>query len=140
MAQLATRLAAPVVSTANGKGILPEDHAYSLGAGLHPPSTAEFVADCDVVLAVGTELAPSDLWNGPLTFNGELIRIDIDPVQIVTNALPDITLVGDAAQTLAALLPLVESRSDPERAYKWRARIATEAEVEAVRGCPSWAR
>jgi thiamine pyrophosphate-dependent acetolactate synthase large subunit-like protein len=136
LAEVASTLAAPVVSSANGKGVLPEDHDYSLGAGLHHPAVAEFVADCDVVLAVGTELAPADLWNGPLNFPGRLIRVDIDPVQMVTNAVPDVRLVGDAAQTLAALLPLLPARSDLDRAARWRARIASEAAAEGAPWSP----
>ena len=59
-------LGAPVITTANGKGVLSEHHPLSLGAGLHHPTVAELVSDSDLVVAVGTELAPSDLWYGPL--------------------------------------------------------------------------
>jgi len=118
------RLGIPVVTTTNGKGVVPEDHPCSLGTGLHLRAVADFVADCDVVLAVGTELAPADLWNGPLTFNGNLIRVDIDSAQAVTNAVPDIVLVGDARAIVAAF---EVSRDSVERADLWRARIASEA-------------
>ncbi|MET8757926.1 5-guanidino-2-oxopentanoate decarboxylase [Lentzea sp. NPDC004782] len=100
---LAERLGAPVVTTANGKGTFPEHHPLSIGAGLHHKAVAEFVAECDAVIAIGTELASTDLWNGPLRFTGDLIRIDVDPAQMITNALPDYRLVGDAQATVAAL-------------------------------------
>ena len=83
---LAERLGAPVVTTANGKGMLPEDHPLSLGAGVHLPAVPRLVAGGDVVLAVGTELAPSDLWNGPLPLDGRLVRIDVDAVGPPTRA------------------------------------------------------
>ena len=102
--QLAERLGAAVVSSTNGKGILPEDHPLSLGAGAHLPAIAEWVRSRDVVIAVGTDLGEADLWNGPWQFVGELIRIDIDPRQIVINAKPDLSLVGDAAATLDSLI------------------------------------
>ena len=101
---LAERLGAPVLTTANGKGVLDEDHPLAVGAGLHQPSARRLVEDSDVVLAVGTELAPSDLWNGPFTLTGTLVRIDIDPAAIITNADPGIRLLGDAAATLDLLL------------------------------------
>jgi thiamine pyrophosphate-dependent acetolactate synthase large subunit-like protein len=118
------RLGIPVVTTTNGKGVVPEDHPCSLGTGLHLRAVADFVADCDVVLAVGTELAPADLWNGPLTFTGTLVRVDIDPAQVVTNAVPDIALVGDARAVVSAF---EVSRDSVERAALWRASIASEA-------------
>ena len=66
MRALAERLGAPVLTTVNGKGTLPEEHPLSLGARLNLPAARAFLADCDVVLAVGTELGESDLWGPPL--------------------------------------------------------------------------
>ncbi|MEV4312674.1 thiamine pyrophosphate-dependent enzyme [Actinocrispum sp. NPDC049592] len=121
------RLNIPVVTTTNGKGVLPEDHPYSLGAGLHHDAVASFIADCDVVLAIGTELAPADLWNGPLRFGGPLITVNLDPAQALD---ADIALVGDAAATVALL---AAAAGDPARAALWRSRIAEEA---AALGAP----
>src|SRR5690606_10323341 len=73
---LAERLDAPVLTTSAGKGVIAEDHPLALGAGLHLPAAAAFVKDCDVVLAVGTELAPADLRNGPLECE-LLVRVDV---------------------------------------------------------------
>jgi acetolactate synthase-1/2/3 large subunit len=100
---LAERLGAPVVTTTNGKGVLPEDHPLSLGAGVHLPAVRSLVEHADLVLAVGTELAPADLWFGPLPVADKLVRIDIDPVGVITNAAPEFALVGDAATTLREL-------------------------------------
>ncbi|RZQ62007.1 thiamine pyrophosphate-binding protein [Amycolatopsis suaedae] len=126
-------LGAPVMLSANGKGILPADHPCFVGAGLQ--HAAEFVADCDVLLAVGTELAPADLWNGPLAVPGKLIRLDIDPVRAVTNARADVVLVGDAAATLGALAGAV-SVSTVDRAAEWRARVSARARAEGERWLP----
>lgn len=131
--RLAEALGAPVITTANGKGTLPEDHPLSLGAGIHHPSVREFIAECDAVVAVGTELAPSDLWNGPLRFTGPLVRIDIDPHQAVVNALPDVSVIGDAAAALAGLLDRHGGSPAPDaaaRAARWRARIREDARRE----------
>jgi thiamine pyrophosphate-dependent acetolactate synthase large subunit-like protein len=136
VAAIAERLGAPVVATANGKGVLPEDHPFSLGAGLHHRSVADFVADCDVVVAVGTELAPSDLWAGPLPTDGKLVRIDIDAEQVLRNGAAAVGLVGDAALTLTALLErLGGADPDPdarERATRWRDRHAADAAAEGA--------
>ncbi|WP_028933638.1 5-guanidino-2-oxopentanoate decarboxylase [Pseudonocardia spinosispora] len=131
---LAERCAAPVLTTANGKGVLDEDHPLSVGAGLHHPSARRLVENSDVVLAVGTELAPSDLWNGPYALPGTLIRIDVDASAIVTNADPAIRLLGDAGATLAALTArLPGDRPDDDRARSARDALGADAEAEGRR-------
>lgn len=137
---LAERLGAPVVTTTNGKGVLAEDHPLALGAGIHLPSVRDLVAESDAVLAVGTELAPSDLWNGPLPLNGRLIRVDIDPVGAVTNAVPDIVLIADAAPAVRALLAALPATSTApaavETARRWRQRKLKEARTEGAEWLP----
>lgn len=137
---LAQRLGAPVVATANGKGTFSERHPLSIGAGLHHRAVAEFVAECDVVLAIGTELASTDLWNGPLKFGGDLIRIDVDPAQMITNALPDYRLVGDAQATVTALNQRLgngqTSQEAVKRADRWQRLFRKHARVEGAAWLP----
>jgi acetolactate synthase-1/2/3 large subunit len=103
--RLAERLGAPVVTTVNGKGTLPEDHPLALGARLNLPSARAWLEEeCDVVLAVGTELAESDLWGPPLALRGKLVRVDLDPRQANGNAVAAIAVIGDAQGALEALL------------------------------------
>jgi thiamine pyrophosphate-dependent acetolactate synthase large subunit-like protein len=143
---LAEALGAPVLTTINGKGTLPEDHPLSVGAALHLPAASECVADADVLLAVGTELAATDWWSGPPTVTGTLIRVDIEPAALLTNARPDIAIHGDAAPFLAALvadqghmakistdLASHSSLIDARRARTWRARLGHQARTEAAR-------
>ncbi|WMX43882.1 thiamine pyrophosphate-binding protein [Streptomyces roseicoloratus] len=107
---LAALLGAPVVTTANGKGVVDERHPLSLGVSLHSPAVQKWLADRDVVLAVGTELAESDDW-GPLpALTGSLIRVDLDPAQMYAGLPADVPLVGDAAPVLRALLDACRER------------------------------
>ncbi|GAA5025320.1 thiamine pyrophosphate-binding protein [Streptomyces siamensis] len=114
---LAERLGAPVVTTANGKGIVPERHPLSLGVSLHSPSVQGWLATCDVVLAVGTELAESDLWSPPPTLGGTLIRVDVDPDQMYAGAAADVEVVGDAQVSLRALLSEVTALLPASRGH-----------------------
>jgi thiamine pyrophosphate-dependent acetolactate synthase large subunit-like protein len=136
----AERLGAPVVTSTNGKGVLAEDHPLSLGAGLHLPAVRDLVAEADVVLAVGTELAPSDLWYGPLPLDHGLVRIDIDAAAVLTNAVPESALVGDAARTLEVLHSLLSAgereATGAERAASWRARKSQESATEGAEWLP----
>ncbi|MFF3495324.1 thiamine pyrophosphate-dependent enzyme [Streptomyces sp. NPDC002795] len=107
---LAEQLAAPVVTTANGKAIVDEGHPLSLGVSLHSPAVQEWLASRDVVLAVGTELGESDVWTAePLPLRGQLIRVDLDPAQMYAGLPAGVPLVGDAAATLDALALILEA-------------------------------
>ncbi|MFD7473158.1 thiamine pyrophosphate-binding protein [Streptomyces sp. NPDC059837] len=101
---LAEACGAPVVTTANGKGIVPERHPLSLGVSLHTEAVQEWLAGRDVVLAVGTELAESDFWSPPTALGGTLVRADLDPDQMHSGLPTDIALVGDARASLEGLL------------------------------------
>lgn len=100
---LAERLGAPVVTTCNGKGVLPEDHPLSVGTSIRFPAVHDHLARCDVALVVGSELGDSDLWGGTIA-SGTVIRLDIDPGQLNKNVAAGIPLLGDAAGTLRAVL------------------------------------
>ncbi|WP_405715261.1 MULTISPECIES: thiamine pyrophosphate-binding protein [unclassified Streptomyces] len=123
--RLAEGLGAPVVTTANGKGIVAETHPLSLGVSLHSRAVRHWLAERDVVLAVGTELAESDLWAPLPALGGTLVRADIDPAQMYAGLPADIPLVGDARHTLRALLATL-----PEAA---RAHPGTHRAVAALR-------
>lgn len=124
---IAERLGSPVLSTANGKGVFDEHHPLSVGAGLHHPSVAQVLQDSDAVLAVGTELAPSDLWMGPLPIDDRLVRIDIDAASMVTNADPRVRLVGAAEVVLEQLLTRLGADEADARAHSARTDRAATA-------------
>ena len=105
--RLVEQLGAPVVMTTNARGILPVGHALAvpMSASLEP--VRALIAAADVVLAVGTEIGPTDydmysVSEFPNPAN--LIRIDIDAQQLTRSATPRVGLCGEAAQTLRQLL------------------------------------
>ena len=137
--RVAERLGAPVVCSINGKGTFPEDHPLSVGAGYANGAVPELAADSDAVLVVGTELAPSDLWWGPLDLAGKAVRIDVDPAQAVTNAVPAVSVVADAGLALDVLLERLRDdggRAAPHgarRAARWRDAFALRSREESGR-------
>ena len=62
------------------------------GPATRPRAVRELVDASDAVLVVGSELGPSDLWWGPLDLAGKAVRIDVDPAQAVTNAVPVVSV------------------------------------------------
>ena len=104
---LVEQLDAPTVTTINAKGLLGRDHPLDLGANAALPAIRELAANADVILAVGTELGETDydvVFDDGFHLNGTLIRIDLDPEQLVRNQHTALGLVGDAGRSLELLL------------------------------------
>lgn len=104
---LVERLDAPTVTTINAKGLLGRDHPLDVGSNAALPAVRELAASADVILAVGTELGETDydvVFDGSFQLGGTLIRIDIDPEQLVRNQRVTLGLVGDAGRCLELLL------------------------------------
>jgi acetolactate synthase I/II/III large subunit len=106
---LAQRLAAPVLTTVNGKGIVDERHPLSFGASIRLRAVHRWLAERDVILAVGTELGDSDWWGPPPPLGGRLIRVDLDPAQLHKNLPSTIAVEGDARTVGEGLLAAVEA-------------------------------
>lgn len=107
-------LGAPVVTTLNGRGALPSDHALTVGSATQYPAFARLLGEADLVLAVGTrfQTIATGFWSLPLGKN--LVQVDIDPAMIGRNYPAAAAIVGDAAQTLDALrAALPERAADP---------------------------
>ncbi len=96
-------LGMPVITTVNGKGVLDERHPLSLGASIRLRAAQRYLADADVVLAIGTELGESDLW-GAVPELRSVIRVDIDPAQRDKNVAADVAITGDAREVVQALV------------------------------------
>ena len=98
--QLAERLQAPIFTTVLGKGAVADDHPLAAGATILHPAGREFVAECDVMLAVGTRFTEeeSDRWG--LRLPNTLIHIEIDPEEIDRNYAVTLGVVGDARAAL----------------------------------------
>ncbi|HFK2229073.1 TPA: 5-guanidino-2-oxopentanoate decarboxylase, partial [Pseudomonas aeruginosa] len=104
---LAAALDAPTALTINAKGLLPADHPLLLGSNQSCVPVRELAAEADVVLAIGTELGETDydvVFDGGFALDGELIRIDIDPQQLMRNYTPSLAIHSDARLAMRVLL------------------------------------
>lgn len=105
LVELAEVINAPVTTTPEGKGCMPEDHRLALGGNFYGPHGAgTFAAPmADVVLAVGTRLFVAP-WGVSFRPDQKLIKIDIDPKEIGRNFRPSVGLHSDARDALKALI------------------------------------
>ncbi|MGI9342237.1 MAG: thiamine pyrophosphate-dependent enzyme [Gammaproteobacteria bacterium] len=128
---VAERLQAPVMAKRKGKGIVSAEHYLSQNL----PAGHALWGEADAVLAVGTRL------NMPLTQWGrddecKLIIVDIDPEEMTRRTEPDVGILGDAKEVLAALANELErvggaraSREDELTALKQRVDSAMREQV-----------
>jgi acetolactate synthase-1/2/3 large subunit len=104
----------PVLNTVNGKGVLPMEHPLAVGGSPSQPALRDAMAEADVLLAIGTEMAETDydlLMAAPLAEHPGLIRIDIDPEQLLIPQAPALGLVCDAEAGARALADRLLARS-----------------------------
>ncbi|MEV0002813.1 thiamine pyrophosphate-binding protein [Micromonospora sp. NPDC050980] len=116
---LADRLDAGVATSLLGKPVLDERlpfHAGVLGE-VGTTAAAQLMGGCDTLVMIGT----NDPWTDwfPLPGQVRTIQIDIDGRRIGTRYPVDVPLVGDAVETLRALLARLPERPNP----RWRAVV-----------------
>ena len=101
--RMVERLGAPTITTQKGKGAIPADHPLHVGNWANEQPVRDLIADCDVLLAVGTRFSyfPTGGWS--LRLPHHIVQIDIDPAEIGRNYRVKAGIVGDAAAALEAL-------------------------------------
>lgn len=115
---LAEALGAPVATTNEGKGAMPEDHPLALGVGGYGHGASSWaMPKADVILAVGTRLTSQMTGlNAPRTPQ-QLIQLDVDPTVIGKNYPAEVSIIADAREGLQALLE--EVRQQEAQTPRW---------------------
>jgi acetolactate synthase-1/2/3 large subunit len=135
LAALAEHLGAAVVTTWQGKGAIPEDHALNAwGVGTQASHCGNQLAStADVLLAVGCRFVDwtSSSFRQGVTYTippTKLIHLDIDPAEIGKNYPVEIGLVADAKAGLADLLDAVQQvgKTKDYKAGEYFANIQTK--------------
>jgi len=122
--EVADLLGAGVAKALNGRAVLPDDLPYVTGSigllGTKPSN--DMIEGCDTFLMIGSSFPYSEWLPEPGQARG--VQIDIDARLIGLRYPMEVNLVGDAAATLRALIPLLHRKDD----RSWREEI--EAGVE----------
>ena len=119
--EVAERLQAGAAKALLGKSVLPDSLPWVTGCigllGTAPSYT--MMQDCDTLLMIGTGFPYSEFL--PREGKVRAVQIDIDPSMLSIRFPAEVNLHGDAAETLRALLPLLQPKA-PDGA--WRAALA----------------
>ena len=107
--RVAEHLQAPVMTTHEGKGGVPESHYLSMGSlKSRSDDFREHLRHHDVFLAVGTRFATA-----MLTHDAQVVQIDVDPDEIGRNFPNTLGVVGDAKGSLEKLAVALEDAMPP---------------------------
>ncbi|TNF62953.1 MAG: acetolactate synthase isozyme1 large subunit [Rhodobacteraceae bacterium] len=109
-----------------GRGCVPQGNPLFFGSYLARPDSAAMLAEADLIIAVGTELAQVDLWRDRPGHDCPMIRIDIDPAVTATARAGDIPVLADAGAFLKALSIAIPARAET-RPPAWEPRRVAEA-------------
>lgn len=99
-----------VVTSVQGRGVLPEDHPATLGAFNVSPSVERFYKTCDAMLVVGSRLRGNETLKYKLGLPQPLYRIDADALADNRGYRNALFVHGDAARVLDALATRLENR------------------------------
>ncbi|MGW1272481.1 thiamine pyrophosphate-requiring protein [Streptomyces sp. NPDC002491] len=132
--RIAGLLGAGVAKALLGKDVLSDELPYVTGAvgplGTRP--SYELMRDCDTLLTIGSSFPYERHLPGPDRARG--VRIDVDPRTNERRHPHEVSLVGDAKETLTRLIPLIRGA---ERGREWfdtvRANVRRWEEVSERR-------
>lgn len=123
----------PAAWTILGLSALPTDHPLNVGmVGMHGNYAPNVLTnECDVLIALGMRF--DDRVTGNLdTYakQAKIIHFEIDPAEVDKNVKTDVAVLGDVKETLAALLPLVDSKTHESWHNEFKEKY--EIELDAV--------
>ena len=126
MIAVADRLQAGVAKALLGKAALPDDLPWVTGSigllGTKP--SWDLMTDCDTLLMIGSGFPYSEFL--PKEGQARGVQIDIEPDMLSLRYPMEVNLVGDSAETLRALLPLLEQKTGSRLAREHRGRTSRD--------------
>ncbi len=108
--QVCERLSAGCAKALLGKAVLPDDLPWVTGSigllGTKP--SYDLMMECDTLLMIGSGFPYSEFL--PKEGKARGVQIDINPAMLSIRFPMEVNLVGDAAETLRALLPRLKQK------------------------------
>ncbi|MBL0408443.1 thiamine pyrophosphate-requiring protein [Microvirga aerilata] len=129
---VAERLGAGVAKALLGKAAVPDDLSFCTGSIglLGTKASSDLMQGCDTLLMVGSSFPYTEFL--PKEGQARGVQIDRDPGMLGLRYPMEVNLVGDAAATLAALLPLLAEKQD--RSWRETIEASVASSHEQIRG------
>jgi pyruvate dehydrogenase (quinone) len=112
VAAIAEKLGAGVAKALLGKAVLPDALSYVTGpiGVLGSNASWKLMNECDTLFMIGSGFPYAEFLPKEGAARG--VQIDIEPEMLSLRYPMEVALVGDAAETLSALLPLIDAKTD----------------------------
>ncbi|CAE6722089.1 Acetolactate synthase isozyme 1 large subunit [Paraburkholderia aspalathi] len=121
-----------VVTSVQGRGVLPEDHPATLGAFNVHAAVESFYKTCDALVVVGSRLRGNETLKYKLALPQPLYRIDADALADNRGYRNDMFIHGDASAVLEELATLLEGRLKVDPTFAQDLAAARESAVADV--------
>jgi acetolactate synthase-1/2/3 large subunit len=126
-----------VVTSTNGRAVVPEAHPHTLGAYNMTPEAQSIYDRADLMIVVGSRLRGNETRNNAARLPHPLVQIDADPGQAARNYPVDLFINADAAAALDGLRQRLPARLDVDAKFLGdiaTARGQSEARLAAALG------
>ncbi|HEX3923374.1 MAG TPA: thiamine pyrophosphate-dependent enzyme [Streptosporangiaceae bacterium] len=121
---VADKLGAPVIKTLSGKAVIPDDSEYAVGGigllGTRPGE--DLVEDCDTLFMIGTNFPYTQ--HLPPAGKVRVVQIEADPTRAGLRMPTEVPVVGEAKESLQALIPLLTRKADRKHLEKYQKAMA----------------
>jgi pyruvate dehydrogenase (quinone)/pyruvate oxidase len=121
---VADALGAPVIKTLSGKAVIPDDSEFAVGGigllGTRPGE--DLVEDCDTLFMIGTNFPYTQ--HLPQPGKVRVVQIEADPVRAGVRMPTEVPVIGDARESLQALLPLLTRKTGRDHLAKYAKAMA----------------
>ena len=135
---LAEKLEIPVLTTVDGRGVIPETHPLCIGNYYNSAGMYNALLDADVTLAIGTKFAVGVGGQfAAQTPPGDLIHIDIDGNMIGRTHTAQLGLIADAKAALLGITAQLQEPSPNDSQFNdgvWQARDGVRDAMRARLG------
>jgi thiamine pyrophosphate-dependent acetolactate synthase large subunit-like protein len=108
--ELALKLAAPVVTTFMGRGLIPPEHPCAVPGPVHAKEVGVLWDEADIVVSIGSDFDGMMTQNWLMPAPPKLVSINVDELEANKNYTSSLTLLGDARSVLEQLVPQVKAR------------------------------